>query len=77
MSLDQPQQNKMMTAAPAKKQFHFAGDGFYRNMTIYADDIEAATAEWLAKRVSVLEPETPAEQSTPAPINEQEKSEVQ
>jgi hypothetical protein len=76
MSFDQPNQDKMMKAPPAKKEFHFPGDGFFRNMTIYADSIEAATAEWLETRVSLLEPEQPAVQSTPASENEP-KSEVQ
>ena len=73
MSLDQPQQNKMMTAPPAKKAFHFSGDGIYHNLSILADNIEEATKEWLAKRQLI---NTPPEQSTPTPKAESE-SEVQ
>jgi len=46
MSLDEPQQNKMMTAPPAKKEFHFAGAGIWRNATILADTIEEAEKLW-------------------------------
>jgi hypothetical protein len=73
MSLDQPQQNKMMTAPPAKKAFHFSGDGIYHNLSIIAENIEEATKEWLAKRQLI---NAPSEQSTPAPESEP-KSEVQ
>ena len=50
MSLDAPEQKKMMTAPPAKKEFHFAGGNIWRNLTILAENIEEATKEWLAKR---------------------------
>ena len=43
MSLDQPPQNKMMTAPPAKKGFHFASDGLHFAEFIEAETIEEAT----------------------------------
>ena len=40
MSLDAPQQNKMMTTPPMKKGYHFAGDGIH-----FAEFIEAETVK--------------------------------
>jgi hypothetical protein len=65
MSLDAPQKNKMMTAAPEKKEFHFSGDGIFHNLTILAENMEAATKEWLTTR----QPIEPASQSTPIAPN--------
>jgi hypothetical protein len=54
MSLDDQQiSNKMMTGAPEKKEFHFAGGGIWHNLTVVAKDIEEATKEWIAKRRAV------------------------
>ena len=44
MSLDAPQQNKMMTTPPMKKGYHFAGDGIHFAEFIEAETIEEATA---------------------------------
>lgn len=62
MTFDQPQRDKMMKAAPAKKQFHFSGDGIYHNMMVLADDLDDATKQWLEKRQLI---DAPASQSTP------------
>ena len=91
--LDQPPQNKMMTAPPAKKEFHFAGGGIWRNATILADTIEEAEKLWHVIK-QLIEPKLsmqdaldieapqesyhpPAEQSTVAPAQEQEETKVQ
>jgi hypothetical protein len=71
MSLDQPPQDKMMTAPPAKKEFHFAGGGIWRNATILADTIEEAQKLWHATK-QLISP--PAEQSTPAPQPKSEET---
>jgi len=42
MSLDKPQKNKMIQTPPAKKGFHFAGDGIHEAMYIEAETIEEA-----------------------------------
>lgn len=42
MSIDQPPQNKMMTAPPVKKGFHFASDGIHAAAYIEAHTIEEA-----------------------------------
>jgi hypothetical protein len=44
MSLDQPDKNKMMTAPPAKKEFHFAGTLEHFAEVVYAATIEEAEA---------------------------------
>jgi len=69
MSLDQPPANKMMTGAPKEKGgFHFAGDGVWQNMFIWAENIEEATKEWLKTRklinLSAPAPTPEAQQST-------------
>lgn len=75
MSLDQPQQNKMMTGAPDKKEFHFSGDGIWHNSAIVAETREEAEKLWHAAK-QLINPAIPAvevdtktaiEQSTPAP----------
>ena len=50
MSLDQPQQNKMMTGAPDKKEFHFSGDGIWHNSAIVAETREEAEKLWHAAK---------------------------
>ena len=80
MSLDQPQQNKMMTEAPAKKEFHFAGSGIWRNATIFADTIEEAQALWHATKQLINAPLAeiqPPQQSTPVPETPSEESTLQ
>lgn len=42
MSLDAPQNNKMVTKPPAKKGFHFAATGEYQAVFIEATTIEEA-----------------------------------
>jgi hypothetical protein len=64
MSLDAPQQNKMMTAPPAKKGFHFASDGIH-----LAEFIEAATiqeAEVIYHKIKRLISDAPAAVATSA-----------
>jgi hypothetical protein len=43
MSLDQPQRNKMMQAAPAKKEFFFAPTAEHLAEVVLADTLEEAT----------------------------------
>jgi hypothetical protein len=74
MSLDQPPQDKMMTAPPAKKEFHFAGGGIWHNLTIHAEHIEDATKQWLSSR-KLINP--PVEQSTVAPEPAPEENTLQ
>jgi hypothetical protein len=51
MSFDETDiSNKMTTSAPAKKEYHFSGDGIYHNLTILASNIEEATKAWLERR---------------------------
>jgi hypothetical protein len=69
MTLDFPSNDKMIRESTGKQPFHFSGDGIYHNLTIFAETIEVATHEWLAKRQLI-------EQSTPAAEPSQE-SEVQ
>jgi hypothetical protein len=74
MSLDQPPQNKMMTAPPAKKEFHFAATAEHYAEVVYADAIQEA--EEIYHRVKRLfNQEQPEPLSTPAP--EPEKEDVQ
>jgi hypothetical protein len=54
MSLESPRKNKMTTAAPAKKEYHFSGDGIWHNMTILAQDIDEAATQWLELRRLVI-----------------------
>jgi hypothetical protein len=64
--LEQPPQNKMMTAAPKEKSgFHFAGRGIWHSAYIWAENIEEATKEWVKTRKQ-LEPvsDQTLEQST-------------
>lgn len=76
MSLDEPQKNKMMQTPPAKKEFHFSGEGIWHNLTILAEHIEDATEQWLAKRQLINPPPEPVEQSTPPPVQEQQEKEL-
>jgi hypothetical protein len=64
MSIDKPARNKMMTAAPTQKEYHFSGDGIWHNMTVLAETIEEATKRWLEKR-QAINTATAAPLSTP------------
>jgi len=70
MSLDVPNNNKMMTAPAAKKGFHFSSDGVHFAEFIEAETIEEASA--IYNKVRRLMPgqgpatELVAEQSTGA-----------
>ena len=74
MSLDQPQQNKMMQGAPAKKEFHFAATAEHLAEIVYADSIQEAEATYSRVR-RLINP--PAEQSTPEPAKETGEGAVQ
>jgi len=68
--LNEPRQNKMMTAAPNEKAgFHFPGDGIFHNAFIWALNIEEATMEYLRTRTLINVPgtETTSIAATPAP----------
>jgi hypothetical protein len=79
MSFDENQiSNKMMTAPPDKKEFHFSGDGIWRNNAILAETREEAEKIWHSVK-QLVNPEKPPvivdttaaiEQSTPAPAPE-------
>ncbi len=68
----------MMTDAPDKKEFHFSGDGIWRNKAIIAETREEAEKIWHSVKELVnpanppVEVDTTAaiEQSTPAPALE-------
>ena len=80
MSLDNNDiQNKMMQAAPSKKEFHFAGGGIWRNATILAETIEEAEKLWHATKqlIAVPQIQISSEQSTPAPQQPPEETTVQ
>jgi len=72
--LESPPNDKMMKAPPAKKEYHFSGDGIFHNLTILAENIEEATKQWLETR-HLINP--PVEQSTPAPEKEPEEGGVE
>jgi hypothetical protein len=64
MSLDKPQQNKMMTAAPDKKEYHFAASAEYCAAVVFARTIEEAEALYhKVKRPLRPAPAAPTEQS--------------
>jgi hypothetical protein len=59
MSLDEPQQNKMMTAPPAKKEFHFAATATHYAAVVYADTTaEAEVIYHQIKRAIGMPPPT-------------------
>jgi hypothetical protein len=79
MSLDEMQiSNKMMIEAPDKKEYHFSGDGIWRNKAIIAETREEAEKIWHSVKqlvnpaVQPVEVDTTEaiEQSTPAPAPE-------
>ena len=72
----------MMTVAPAKKLFHFAGSGIWHNATIYAETIEEAEKLWHATKQLInpapgIEVQIVPEQSTAAPEAAPEENTVQ
>jgi len=73
MSLDAPQQNKMMAAPPVKKGFHFAATVQHFAEYIEAETIEEATAiyEKIKRRIY---PDVGGTVSTPAPAEPEEKA---
>jgi hypothetical protein len=56
MALDEPQKNKMMQTAPAKKEFHFAGGGVHFAQSILAATLAEATEIWHKTKV-LIKPE--------------------
>jgi hypothetical protein len=70
MSLDQPPQNKMMTAPPAKKEFHFAPTAEHLAEVVYAATIQEA--EDIYHRVKRLINPPSTALSTPAPAPKEE-----
>jgi hypothetical protein len=70
MSIDQPPKNKMMTAAPAKKEFHFAATAEHLSEVVYAHAIQEA--EEIYHRVKRLINQPSTALSTPAPATEEE-----
>jgi len=80
MSLDAPQQNKMIQTPPAKKGFHFASDGIHFAEFIEAETIEEATATYhKIKRLLFPTgdtPNIPAPQSTDAASKEEDAGAV-
>jgi hypothetical protein len=76
MSLDQPAQNKMVSAPPAKKGFHFASDGIHFAEFIEAATIDEATA--LYHRIKRFMPgQGPATEQSPLAEKEEPKSDVE
>jgi hypothetical protein len=73
--IDQPPQNKMMTDAPAKKEFHFAATAEHYAEVVYAATIREAEALY-HKTKRPIAPVMPAPASktisTPAPASEKE-----
>jgi hypothetical protein len=73
MSLDQPQQNKMMTTPPAKKEYHFAATAEHFAEVVYAATIQEA--EEMYHRVKrLINPISPTEQSTVAPAKGEDEN---
>jgi hypothetical protein len=74
MSLDTPPSNKMMTAAPAKKEYHFAATAEHYAEVVYAETTKAAELIYHKVKRSIAAPaETdPAPLSTPVPAPKEE-----
>ena len=70
MSLDNPPKNKMMTAPPAKKEYHFAPTAEHLAEVVYAHTIEEA--EEIYHRVKRLINPPSTALSTPAPTPNEE-----
>jgi hypothetical protein len=60
MSLEQPPKNKMMQAAPTKKEFHFAATTEHFAEVIYAATIEEAEAQYHQVKRLISPLSTPA-----------------
>jgi|GEM_PF-6926271 len=70
MSIDEPQKNKMMEAAPAKKQFFFAATAEHLAEVVYAETIQEA--ETIYQRVRrFIQPVTVQEVAPVVPAPEQ------
>jgi hypothetical protein len=78
MNMEFAPSNKMITEAPDKKEFHFSGDGIWRNKAIMAETREEAEKIWHSLKQLVNPEKSPVEvdttaaieQSTPAPAPE-------
>lgn len=59
MSLDQPNANKMMESAPAKKEFHFPSDGVHYAAAVWAETTEEAEKIYhtIKKRIDTSAPQ--------------------
>ncbi len=66
MSLDAPINNKMVQTPPAKKGYHFAGDGKHFAEFIEAETIEEATAVYHKTKRLLF----PSAEAVPAPIEQ-------
>jgi hypothetical protein len=75
MSLDSPKANKMMTAAPEKKEFHFAATTDYYAQVVYAFTSEEATEIYhkVKCRINTLAGE-PAQSTATPEITEETNS---
>jgi hypothetical protein len=74
MSLDQPQNNKMIQTAPAKKEFHFSATSEHFAEVVYAASIEEA--ETIYHRVKrLISAPTTAPAST-VPQNQEDEKDV-
>jgi hypothetical protein len=72
MSLDETTiKNKAIQTPPAKKEFHFAGGGVWRNATILAETIEEAEKLWHATKQLISEASAGVSQGTSANASEQ------
>jgi hypothetical protein len=58
MAIEFSPSNKMMTEAPDKKEFHFSGDGIWRNKAIIAETREEAEKIWHSVKL-LINPEKP------------------
>jgi hypothetical protein len=76
MSLDAPQKNKMMQAAPTKKGFHFASDGFHLAEFIEAASIEEAEAIYNRVKRRIVSVAGGPEQQSTGDSSEPEKKDV-
>jgi hypothetical protein len=70
MSLDKPTQNKMMTAPPAKKEYHFAATAEHFAEVVLADTIQEAEQTYHRVKRLINPPSTAL--STPIPPKEEE-----
>jgi hypothetical protein len=72
MSLDEDTiRNTAIQTPPAKKEFHFAGGGIWKNATILADTIEEAEKLWHETKQLISGVSAGAAQAAPAIAPEQ------